>query len=194
VETDPDHADGLGNVCAIAPGVLGTTGIETGEIIQGIVERVKPVCVVAVDALAARSVKRVGTTIQLADSGINPGSGIGNHRQSLSQDTLGIPVIGVGVPTVVHAATIANDTVDLVMDAIKRNNPMASMPQMLGNLSREQTNAMIHEVLQPFMGDLVVTPKEIDKMTEDLARVVAGGMNVALHPDLDIDDTLRYIQ
>src|SRR5699024_10869868 len=108
-------ADGYRPVAAVSPGVMGVTGIETSEIILGIIEKFKPDFVIAVDGLASRSIERVNVTIQLSDSGIHPGSGVGNKRKELSQQTLGIPVIAIGVRTVVDAVTIASDTVDLLL-------------------------------------------------------------------------------
>ena len=119
LEYVPEQVDeGVRPVCAVSPGVLGITGIETGEIIQGIIGKVNPDILIAIDALASRKMERVNTTIQIADTGIAPGSGVGNKRMELSQKTLGIPVIAIGVPTVVDAATMANDTIDLVIDSM----------------------------------------------------------------------------
>jgi len=180
------RADGLESVCAVAPGVLGLTGIETYEIITGVVEKVKPHVVVAIDALASRDVGRVGTTIQMADTGINPGSGLGNRRKALSQETLGVPVIAVGVPTVVYAATIAHATLDAALAAT--NDQKNSL-----KLSDHRRKELIAEVLSPHLGDLVVTPKEIDALIESMAKVIAGAINVALHPRLDLEETLYYL-
>lgn len=177
---------GIESVCAVAPGVLGLTGIETYEIITGVVEKVKPHVVVAIDALASHHVGRVGTTIQMADTGINPGSGIGNRRKALSQATLGVPVIAIGVPTVVYAATIAHATLDAALSATSgtRNG---------FGISDDLRRELITEVLAPHLGDLVVTPKEIDALIEDMAKIIAGGINIALHPELDLKDTLYYL-
>ena len=118
-------------VCALAPGVLGITGIETGEIIKGVVDKIKPNLIICIDALASRKMERVNSTIQLGTTGISPGSGVGNRRMEISEKTLGIPVIAIGVPTVVDAATMANDTIDLVLDemieASKRNGEFYNM-------------------------------------------------------------------
>lgn len=176
----------LESVCAVAPGVLGLTGIETYEIITGVVEKVKPQVVVAIDALASHHVGRVGTTIQMADTGINPGSGIGNRRKALSQETLGVPVIAVGVPTVVYAATIAHSTLDAAL-------AVAGGKRSGFTLSADMRSDIITEVLSPHLGDLVVTPKEIDALIESMAKVIAGGINVALHPKLDLKETLYYL-
>ncbi len=110
----------MANIAAMAPGgVMGITGIETGDIVKGIVDKIKPDLVVAVDALSSRKMNRVSTTIQISNVGINPGSGVGNNRGALSKETLGIPVIAVGIPTVVNAATLASDTMDLIISSLK---------------------------------------------------------------------------
>ena len=108
--------DSVRPVCAIAPGVLGITGIETGEIIKSLVDRIKPDLVICVDALGSRKLERVNRTIQIGDTGISPGAGVGNHRMQINEESLGVKVLAVGVPTVVDAATIANDTMDLLLD------------------------------------------------------------------------------
>ncbi|MDF2592795.1 MAG: spore protease [Clostridia bacterium] len=191
----PDQIEeGVRSVCAIAPGVLGITGIETSEIIRGIVDRIKPDLVIAIDALASRKLERVNTTIQIADTGINPGSGVGNNRKQLSKETLGVPVIAIGVPTVVDAATMANDTIDLVLDTmINETNKDSEFYKMLRDMNRDDKYKLIQEVLSPDFGNLMVTPKEVDRLIEDLSVVIADGLNVALHPGIDTKDLGRYI-
>lgn len=191
----PDQIDeGVRSVCAVAPGVLGITGIETTEIIRGIVDKVKPDLVIAIDALASRKLERVNTTIQIADTGINPGSGVGNNRKQLSKETLGIPVIAIGVPTIVDAATMANDTIDLVLDTmIKEANKESDFYKMLKDMNRDDKYKLIQEVLNPYFGNLMVTPKEVDRLIEDISVVIADGLNVALHPGIDTKDLGRYI-
>lgn len=194
LEYAPDAVDdGIQPVCAVAPGVLGLTGIETGEIITGVVERVKPDVVIAVDALASRSVERVGTTIQMADTGINPGSGVGNKRKALSEETLGVPVIAIGVPTVVYASTIAHDTLDAALAIVAERLPDQQVRENLLKLDEVARQELIKSLLSPHLGGLVVTPKEIDAIIEDMAKVIAGGINVALQPELDLEDTLYYL-
>lgn len=174
-----DLRGGLGSLCAVAPGVLGITGIETVEIIEGITSRIRPDAVVAVDALASRSMERILTTIQVSDTGINPGSGVGNHRKGINQETLGVPVIAIGVPTMVHAFTIAMDTVDLLIQRLRATHPFYSY---LDRLEGGEKNRLIQEVLSPYVGDLMVTPKEIDMMVDDLAGIIADGIDAAIHP------------
>lgn len=194
LEYAPDAIDdGYQPVCAVAPGVLGLTGIETGEIISGVVEKVKPDVVIAVDALASRSVERVGTTIQMADTGINPGSGVGNRRKALSEETLGVPVIAIGVPTVVYASTIAHDALDAALSVVAERLSDQPAKANLLKLDEEAREELLNGLLSPHLGGLVVTPKEIDAIIEDMAKVIAGGINVALQPELDLADTLYYL-
>lgn len=191
----PEQVDeGVRPVCAVSPGVLGITGIETGEIIKGIVERIKPDYVIAIDALASRKVERVNTTIQIADTGISPGSGVGNKRMELSKDTLGIPVIAIGVPTVVDAATMANDTIDLILDSmIEQASQGTEFYNMMKSIDRDEKYAMIQQVLEPYTGNLIVTPKEIDEVVRKIAKVIANGLNIALHQGITISDVNRYV-
>ena len=180
-----DTAGDVRPVSAIAPGVLGLTGIETSEIIRGIVDRTAPAAVIAVDALASRSIERLGRTIQVADTGIQPGSGVGNRRAALNEETLGTKVIAVGVPTVVHAATIASDTLDLLAE--NAGEPRyAALRELRGESRRE----LIARVLGPAVGDLMVTPKEIDALIHDLSRVIAAGINAAVHPRVAAQELL----
>lgn len=173
-------------VCAVAPGVLGTTGIETGEIIKGIVEKVKPDLIIAIDALASRRMERISTTIQIADTGINPGSGVGNRRMGLTKETLGVPVIAVGVPTVVDAVTVANDSFDILINNLtKQAQEGSEFFNILKNMEESDKNDLIKEVLAPYVGELVVTPKEIDSIITNISDVVAGGINLALHGSMD---------
>ena len=191
----PEHVDeGVRPVCAISPGVLGITGIETGEIVKGVIDRVKPNVVIAIDALAARSMERVSTTIQIADTGIAPGGGVGNKRMELSKNTLGIPVIAIGVPTVVDAATLTNDAMDLVIDSMIKETPDGTdFYNMLKNIDRDQKYELIKEALNPFVGQLIVTPKEIDDIISRVSKVVANGLNIALHQGITLDDVGKYV-
>ncbi len=191
----PEQLDeGVRSVCALSPGVLGITGIETSEIILGVVNRIKPNLVIAIDALASRKLERINTTIQIADTGINPGSGVGNNRKELSKDSLGVSVIAIGVPTVVDAATMANDTIDMVIDnLIKETKGEKKFYDMLKHLDREEKMQLINDVLSPQMKDMMVTPKEIDSLIEDISDVVAEGLNISLHPGIHMDDVGRFM-
>ncbi|MCQ4923752.1 GPR endopeptidase [Tissierella carlieri] len=185
----------VANVAALSPGVMGITGIETGEIIKGVVEKVKPDLVIAVDALASRKMDRVSTTIQISDTGINPGAGVGNNRMEFNESTIGVPVIAIGIPTVVDAATIVNDTLDLIIDSLKNEaNVGSEFYNLLSQISSEEKYSLIQEVLNPYMKNVVVTPTDIDILIDDLSIIVANGLNMALHPGIDLKDVNRYIR
>lgn len=164
--------EGLRSVAAIVPGVLGKTGIETSEIIEGTVKKIRPSAVIAVDSLASRRLERLGTTVQLSDSGISPGSGIGNRRVAIDRSSLGVPVIAVGVPTVVDAATMAMD--------ILEDGPGLS----------EQTK---QQIVGSEQGRMMVTPKEIDLVIERAAKFIAMGINRALQPQLEAEDIMEIV-
>ena len=173
--------DGTRSVCAISPGVLGLTGIETSEIIKGIVDKVKPDVIIAIDALASRKTDRISTTIQIADTGIAPGSGIGNKRKSLDKEYLGVPVIAIGVPTVVDAATVANDAIELLIENIKKySSEKSNLGKLTENFDFEHRYPLIKEVLTPYVGDLIVTPKEVDGIIEEVSKIIANGINDAV--------------
>lgn len=195
LEYVPEQVDeGVRPVCAIAPGVLGITGMETGEIVKGVVDRIRPDYVVAIDALASRKMERVSTTIQIADTGISPGSGVNNKRMELSKNTLGIPVIAIGVPTVVDAATLANDAIDLVIDAmIKEAGAGTEFYNMLKGIEKDEKYRMIHEVLNANAGNIIVTPKEIDDVIQKISKVIANGLNISLHQGITLQDVDRYL-
>ncbi len=166
------------SVSAIAPGVLGITGIETGEIINSVVQKTKPDIIIAIDALAARSMERVTTTIQIGDTGIVPGSGIGNRRNAITKETLGVPVIAIGVPTVVDAATVANDSLDILTNAVKENTGEGSeLYKAVKKLEDENRYALIKQVLMPYVGNLIVTPTEIDSVIDDVSDIIADSIN-----------------
>ncbi|MGO1469832.1 MAG: GPR endopeptidase, partial [Tissierella sp.] len=171
----------MANVAAVSPGVMGSTGVETFDIVKGIVEKIKPDIVVAIDALSSRKMDRISTTIQLSDIGINPGSGIGNKRKGLNQETLGVPVFALGIPTVVNAATMVNDTMDLIIDSMKETEGVGKeFYGLLDSLSKEDKYSLINEVLSPFMGNVIVTPKDIDVIIKDLSVIIANGLNIAI--------------
>ena len=185
----PDLAGDIRPLCAVSPGVMGMTGIETAEIVKGIVDRVRPNLVIAIDALAARHTRRINATIQLSDTGISPGAGMGNKRKSIDMETLGVPVIAVGVPTVVDAATLVNDTMDSLLDAIiAQTDHGTEFYDMLKNLESEDKHRIITECLHPFRGNMFVTPKEVDATIDRLSNVIAGGINIAMHEGLCLDD------
>lgn len=181
---------GMRSVSALAPGVLGITGIETAEIVKGVVDRIKPDLVIAIDSLAAKNVTRIGTTIQIANTGVKPGSGVGNQRAGINKETLGVNVIGLGVPTVVHGAVIAHDTIEQFLEQLKSNPTLHKMYDMLNpNIAQE----VVQKVLEPFGGRLMVTPKEIDDLIQRASKIVAGGITQALHPNLSPDQYEYYL-
>ncbi|MEA5057506.1 MAG: GPR endopeptidase [Anaerotignum propionicum] len=180
-------------VAAISPGVMGLTGIETGEIIKGLVEKVKPTLLIAIDALAARRSSRINATIQMSDTGVAPGAGVGNKRMMLSQETLGIPVIAIGVPTVVDAATLVNDTMDRILASmIEQTKKGTDFYRMLQDLEEEEKYTMITEILDPYTENMFVTPKEVDAVIDRLSNIIANGINIALHPGITMEDISKY--
>lgn len=185
--------EGIRPVCAISPGVLGLTGVETGEIVRGLVDRVKPKLVIAIDALCSRRVERINTTIQISDTGITPGAGVGNKRQSLDRKTLGVPVIAIGVPTVVDAATIAGDSINWVIkrlgDQMETHKPIY---KFLKDLEGEEKYMLIKESISPAFGNFIVAPKEVDSIIDDISKVIANGINIALHKGIGLSDIDRY--
>ncbi len=193
-EIMPDQVSpGYRQVSAVAPGVLGITGIETSEIVQGIVDKSKPDLVIAIDALASKALERVNTTIQIADTGIHPGSGVGNKRKGLTKEFLGVPVIAIGVPTVVYASTVVNSTMDMMIQHFKKEtNATQAIFGMLDGMEENQRLQMVKEVLSPVGHDLLVTPKDIDQFIEDTANIIASGLNAALHEAIDQDNVAAY--
>ena len=165
-------------VSAISPGVLGTTGIETLEILKGIVDNIKPKLIIVIDALASRSIERISSSIQIADTGIVPGAGVGNTRKELSSKTLGVPVIALGIPTVVETAVLVNDTLDLFIEKLQNE---AKSNDYLNKLKEEDNYEEIKEALIPNDYNMIVTPKEIDDLIENMKDVVARGINFAIN-------------
>jgi spore protease len=175
-------AQGYRVVSAFAPGVLGITGMETSEVVSGIVRHLKPDVVIAIDALASRALQRVYTTIQLTDTGIHPGAGIGNKRQGITEQTLGVPVFAIGVPTVVYASTIAHDTLELLARTLQAHTKKTKeVLGVLSPLTADERLQLVQEVLEPLGHNLVVTPKEVDAFVENMAHTIACGLNKALH-------------
>ena len=150
-------------VCAIAPGVMAQTGMETKELIKGIAAQINPDCVFVIDALAARSVSRLNTTIQLTDTGISPGSGVGNHRNAINSETIGVPVIAIGVPTVVDAFTIINDSMEKYLEGI--------------GMTKQEISSFMNGFAVSNATNMIVTPKNIDESVENIARVIASALN-----------------
>lgn len=169
----PFIPSGMRSVCAVAPGVLGITGIETLEMAESLVDRIRPGAVICIDSLAARDSRRIGSTIQLTNTGIQPGAGVRNRRKPLTQETLGIPVISLGMPTVIYAATLARDA-------------FAWLAQQQGDDSPNESALadMENALLNADIGEMIVTPREIDSLIQDAAGIIASAVNRALQPDL----------
>lgn len=168
--------EGLRAVAAIAPGVLGQTGVETGEIIKAVVQRINPVAVIVIDALTSRRASRLGNTIQIADTGIIPGSGIGNRRTAINRESLGVPVISIGIPTIVDAATLALDVLD---DAGMKPDMMQE-----GKIRSTVENGGI---------TMFVTPRFVDLIVEHAAKLTGYAINKALHPTVPVDDIAKLV-
>ncbi|ENY8692236.1 TPA: GPR endopeptidase [Clostridioides difficile] len=178
-----DYDDDFTEVSALSPGVMGVTGIETSEIVKSLVEKVKPDRVVAIDALASRKMERVNSTIQISTAGISPGGGVGNTRKSLTKETLGVEVIAIGVPTVVDAATLTIDVLDMAIDnLIAQSEETESFYEMLKKLKEEEKYHLIKDSLDPYDKNLIVTPKDIDDTIENLSIIISEGLNRSLHP------------
>ena len=169
--------EGTRSVCAIAPGVLGTTGIETPEIIKGIVYNVKPKMLIVIDSLASKSIERISSTVQISDTGIVPGGGVGNAREELSEKTIGIPVIAIGVPMVVESAVLVNDCLNLFIGKLQEE---AKSNDYLNGLKEQDNYEEIKESLNPSGYNMIVTPKEIDDLIENMKDVVARAINFAV--------------
>lgn len=202
--------EGYRNVSVFKPGVVAQTGMETEEVIQAVIEKTKPDFVILIDALASSSVSRLNKTIQLTDSGISPGSGVGNHRIELSSDTLKVKTIAIGIPTVVDAVTIVSDTIEYLVKKISYQLGNSNKPEeklkpitlvnylkenpytldekereellgILGGLSQDEMKSFIFEVLTPIGYNLMVTPKEVDFVIEKLSEVLSISINEILH-------------
>lgn len=202
-----EMSESFKRLSAISPGVTGETGIETSEIIESIVNKVNPDYLVIIDSLASKSIERLNKTIQITDTGIQPGSGIGNKRKEISYDTLGIPVIAIGVPTVVDAAVIVSDTIDFIYKNYAFNKEYMKDPKsklssqvnylkkeikenkeekkellgLVGSLNQEELQILLYEVLNPIGYNLMVTSKEIDFVIEKLATVISTSLNYSIH-------------
>lgn len=166
-------------VSAVAPGVMAQTGMETVEAIKGIVHEIKPDVIIAIDALAARSAHRLNTTIQITDTGISPGSGVGNHRSGLTKESLGIPVIAIGIPTVIDTATIVNDTMDSLMQAMSSSEKLKPVTAAMAEFSGQEKYQLIRELIEPHLGNMYVTPKDVDETIKSLSFTVSESLNMA---------------
>ncbi len=206
-----DVSDGIRCVAALNPGVMATTGIETSDLVKSVVNEIKPSFIIVVDALAASSISRINKSIQITDTGIHPGSGVGNRRKEISMDTLGIPVIGIGVPTVVESSTIVYDTINYLFKHISyikenqnknkliftRNNYLNKIKDrdlspeeqkdvlgLIGELSDIEKKNLINEVLNAINYNFIVTPKEVDFQIDKLAGLLSSSINKSLHENI----------
>jgi len=208
IEVDPNYR----NVASLIPGVTGNTGIESSDIVSGIIDKIKPDFVIVIDALASSSMDRVNKTIQITDSGIHPGSGVYNNRKELSYETLNIPVISIGVPTVIEAFVLVSDTIQYLLKHFSYNkenyqknklipvtmrnyenhsNELSQEEKIkllgeIGNLNEEEIKELIFEVLTPIGYNMMVTPKEIDFIMDKTSEVLANSINKTLHKNFDI--------
>lgn len=205
-------SEGIRKVYGITPGVMASTGIETSRIITSLIKEIKPDFVIAIDALASRSVERINKTIQITDTGIHPGSGIGNNRKEISKKTMNIPIIAIGVPTVVLSSTIVADTIEYLykhISYIKDNeatnklsyqktnyknklkdktlskNEKENLLGLFGSLGEEEQRSLINEVLTKTELNYIVTPTEIDFLIDKLSNLIAKSLNNALHRQIN---------
>lgn len=166
-------------VSAIVPGVMAQTGMETAEIIKGVVRETKPDLLIVIDALAARNSRRLNRTIQIADTGINPGSGVGNYRNAITKETIGVPVIEIGVPTVVDAVTIVSDTMENLLSALETSESLKGVGLVLGGYSEAEKYELIKELIAPNLNSMFMTPKDIDETVKRLSYTISEGLNLA---------------
>ena len=165
-------------VSAIVPGVMAQTGMESAEIIRGIVNETTPDLIMVIDALAARSTKRLNRTIQISDAGIYPGAGVGNHRSEITKDTMGIPVIAIGVPTVADAATIVNDTMENFITALETSETLKGVGVVLQGYNSAEKYELVKELIAPHLNGMFVTPKDIDDTVRRISYTISEAMNM----------------
>lgn len=165
-------------VSAVVPGVMAQTGMESAEIIRGIVNETTPDLIMIIDALAARSTKRLNRTIQISDAGIHPGAGVGNHRSEITKDTMGIPVIAIGVPTVVDAATIVNDTMENFITALETSETLKGVGVVLQGYNSAEKYELVKELIAPHLNGMFVTPKDIDDTVRRISYTISEAMNM----------------
>ncbi len=184
--------EGVCYLSSFAPSVMGLTGIETAEIISGVAANVKPDCIIAIDALAARSAARINTTIQITDTGISPGAGVGNKRKELNEASVGCKVIAVGVPTVVDTVTLVSDALNDLIQHMLKQAEHSPFYDMLKELTEQEHYQLVKESIYPEISELFVTPKEIDEVMEYLSSIVANGINLAVHHGMTLKDINKY--
>lgn len=166
-------------VAGLSPGVMAQTGMETAELVRGVVKQVKPDVILAIDSLAARDSRRLNTTIQLSNRGIHPGSGVGNHRVGITEEIVGAPVLAIGVPTVIDAPTIVNDTMENFLKAIAHSEELKSVSRIFSEYSPKEKYELIKEVISPEMANMYVTPKDIDANIKVIGHTLAKAIDIA---------------
>ncbi len=177
----PNEADErMNSVCAVAPGVLGVTGLESADVIKGIIDKTNVCAVIVIDALASRRSERMFSTFQITDTGIEPGAGVGNKRSALTKETLGVPVIAIGVPTVIYASSLVYDAAVELLSGITGQD-------------EQKVEDAAKKIASFSMEDMVVTPKEIDIIAKDSAKIIADGINLALHQDISLKEIQSYM-
>jgi len=179
------YEESVNLISAIVPGVMGQTGMETVEIIRGVVRETKPDVLIVVDALAARSSKRLNRTIQIADTGISPGSGVGNYRSAITKETVGVPVIAIGVPTVVDAATIVNDTMENLLMALETSETLKGVGVVMQGYSATEKYELVKELISPNLNGLFVTPKDIDETVKRISYTISEALNLLFSKNLN---------
>ena len=185
-----DALKSVRSVCSFAPGVLGVTGIETAEILRGVAEHVQPAVIIAIDALASSSSERIATTVQLSDTGIHPGSGVGNRRFGIDEESMGVPVIAIGVPTVIYASTIALD----ILHGLERTGQVACRFARGERVTEDRRRAILRDNMPDALSRLMVTPCDIDRLIADMARIIGRAINKALYPSMTKDVPPQYLQ
>ena len=175
------YAMGMEHACmvsAVVPGVMGQTGMESAEIVRGIVAETNPDIVIPVDALAARNSRRLNRTVQIADTGIHPGSGVGNHRSGMNRESVGVPVIGIGVPTVVDAATIVSDTMENLIRAMETSDSLKGVGEVLKSYNECEKYEFVKELIAPHLNGMFMTPKDVDEMVHQISHTISEAINM----------------
>lgn len=167
------------SISGIVPGVMAQTGMETAVIIKGVVAETKPDVVIAIDALAARNSKRLNTTIQVSDTGIHPGSGVGNHRRAITKETIGTNVIAIGVPTVIDTPTIVYDTLENLLKALSVSQHFKTVSETFRQFDDNEKYQLIREIINPEMSDMFVTPKDADETIKRIGYTISEAINIA---------------
>ncbi len=191
---DEELQNKISNVSGIAPGVMGQTGLDTVDVIKGIVEKLKPDLIIAIDALAGREVNRINNVIQITDTGITPGSGIGNKTKSINEETLGVKVIAIGVPTVIDAPTLVRDSINMIMNNIRKGRELLINNNEFESKDEDEQLEIIKEGMSERLKGLFVTPREIDQNIERIGNIVANIINISVHKGLSIEDINYFME